>query len=66
MTNVQVMLESAINAMNNGDLSSKDAEFVRSLQEQFGEDPTALEAKKALRRISSKQYDRLRRIASSV
>lgn len=64
MTNAQSYFQEAIEAKENGKLSSWEESFIESLMEQYGDDPESHEAKKALRKISSKQFSKLRDIAN--
>lgn len=55
MTNAQSMQQSAIEAMEQGKLSTWEVSFVESIKNY---------TKKDLRDLSSKQYDALRKIAA--
>lgn len=57
MTNSQSILQTALEALENGKLSRWEESFVKSIIEQYGTD------KKALRNLSSKQFKTLRDIA---
>jgi hypothetical protein len=54
MTNAESYLQTAIEALENGNLDSKSAEFVKSIKDY---------SKKQLKGLSSKQFDWLRNIA---
>ena len=56
MTNVEIYLESAIEKLENGQLTSWEADFVESIRDY---------TKKELRGLSSKQFKTLRSIANS-
>lgn len=64
MTNAQSYFKEAIEAKENGNLSSWEESFVESLMQQFGDDPESHETKKALKKMSSNQFNKLRDIAS--